>query len=716
MQRKYFKFRSGSVVVKVLLLTLSSTALLLSGCDQGDKPGKSGKKEAQQDKVKKTEPSAPKDEMSKKIEALTGDHSRLLWSRYLGKSADVFVNGKQHQLWGIDTRDGLGVRAILEDKANYSRPLISPDGKWIIYTNKHTERKGSVKSFKPVMHLVDWSGGQAKELGKGFAVDIWQDPETRKVWVYTVNLLPTERSSMFADKLERFALDAPEKRELVWKKTKISIDNIQLSLDGKRASCLFPWPSVGVIDLEKKEYWRNQHGCWPSLAPDNSYVAWVFDGSHKSVHVFADRGKKLSVVPINKGPGMEGKEMYHPRWSNDARFMTLTGPYKGATIGKSGKHAEIYIGKFDPQMKSVEGWVRVTDDKKADHFPDLWIKGGEKSSLGKIGAGDATAVAGNDAVAAKKWPSQTEALVYLWKNADAQNQIDSEGGKRACKVEARQRARFGRHFEMLTGGGYFEADPASAKVLEGYKVGADLGIQLNLAVDGLKQQGVILSGAGFQIEQKSEALFLVTQEGSFSLGQLKAGIATHLALSLKGGEWALYRDGKVLSRDLLEKEAIGKAARSVLRVGDGTWDGRVEGLAVYQRALAPGEVEEGAAYWLALWKKRQPVARVKLQGKLLEMTEMRSVEALDTYRRALLAYTYQVEQVIEGKYEQKKVIVNHWSIMDRKALSGIPRKIGQSYKLEIEPLDQHPELTSERRWNDSFELMDEYFDVTTPEA
>ena len=60
--------------------------------------------------------------------------------------------------------------------------------------------------------------------------------------------------------------------------------------------------------------------------------------------------------------------------------------------------------------------------------------------------------------------------------------------------------------------------------------------------------------------------------------------------------------------------------------------------------------------------------------------------------------------------------MNHWSIMDRKALSGIPRKLGESYVLKIEPLAQHPELTSERRWSDSFDVLDEYFDVTTPEA
>lgn len=717
MKGNHFKSVGEKMALKAVLWLLSSTSLLLSGCDQGDKGnGNDGKIASKQAKAKEISHSSPIEELSKKIEALTGDHSRLVWSRYLGKSADVYVNGKQHQLWGIDTRDGLGARAILKDKSNYCRPLISPDGKWIVYSNKHTERKGATKSFKSVIHRVDWKGGAGKELGKGFAVDLWQDPVSKKIWVYAVNLIPTDRSSMFADKLERFPIDAPEKRELVWKKTKISIDNIQLSRDGKRTSCLFPWPDAGVIDLEKKEYWKNQHGCWPALSPDNSYVAWVFDGSHRSVHLFADRGKKLSVVPINKGPGMEGAEMYHPRWSNDVRLMTLTGPYKGATIGKIGKYAEIYIGRFDSKMESVEAWLRVTDDNKADHFPDLWIKDGEKSSLAKEVVAGAS-VEKPSAGEVKTWPSQAQGLVYLWQDAAAQNQIETAGAKLTCKLEARGRARFGRHFEMLTGGGRFEASPASAKELGGIFAEKEAGIELRLSSLALGQEGIILAAEGLQLRQKNTGeLIFVAKQGGFSLGKVKAGVATHLAASLQKGKWTLYRDGNVLAGEGLAGESLAEAAVPGLVIGDGKWDGHVEGVAIYNRALKNKEVAKSVSFWQAKTKSRKPAQRVKLRAKLVEMTEVRSVEELDTYRRALLAYTYQVEEVIEGKYEQKKVIVNHWSIMDRKPLSGIPRKLGESYILEIEPLAQHPELAGERRWSDSFDVLEEYVDVTTPEA
>ena len=30
---------------------------------------------------------------------------------------------------------------------------------------------------------------------------------------------------------------------------------------------------------------------------------------------------------ISKAPGVNDYEVYHPRWSNDVRYMVMTGPY-----------------------------------------------------------------------------------------------------------------------------------------------------------------------------------------------------------------------------------------------------------------------------------------------------------------------------------------------------------------------------------------------------
>ena len=151
-----------------------------------------------------------------------------------------------------------------------------------------------------------------------------------------------------------------------------------------------------------------------------------------------------------------------------------------------------------------------------------------------------------------------------------------------------------------------------------------------------------------------------------------------------------------------------------MKIGDGKWEGTVEGVSVFGRGLTQEEVAKDFAALSAKTKERKPVKRLKLRAKLLEMTEVRGVEELNDYLRALLVYTYEVEEVVSGEYDRPKVYVNHWSIMDKKPLKSVPRKLGQSYVLEIELTSEHPELESERRWFDGFEL-EQYFDVTTPQ-
>jgi len=467
------------------------------------------------------------------------------------------------------------------------------------------------------------------------------------------------------------------------------------------------------MDLEKMEYWRNQHGCWPSLAPDNSYIAWVFDGSHKSVHLFADRGKKLSVVKLNDGPDMGGHEMYHPRWANHPRFITVTGPYIGPSIGKSGKEAEVYIGEFGEDLKSIKSWVKVTDNKKGDHYPDLWIKGGEKETLGKI-SGTESAAVDPVAVIAKTWPPNREGLYFLWEKADGQNQVGSGESQRMCGVEVRHRARFGRNFEMLTGGGYFEADAISSPLIAERLVDGDFAIQLQLSTHDPKQSGMILSTAEFQIQQDANDLVFLTKEQGYSLGNMEANTPIHLAVSFRKGKWQFFRDGRIQISDSISKRMEAAKGVAGLTVGDGKWEGQVNGLAVYGRGLTEGEAAASFASLGSIVMAGTAASnRIKLQGKLVEMTAERGVEELDTYRRALLVYTYEVEKIITGKFDQPKVYVNHWSIMDHKPLKSIKRELGKSYTLEIEPMNEHPELESERRWFDGLAL-EEHFDVTTP--
>ncbi len=54
-------------------------------------------------------------------------------------------------------------------------------------------------------------------------------------------------------------------------------------------------------------------------------------------------------------------------------------------------------------------------------------------------------------------------------------------------------------------------------------------------------------------------------------------------------------------------------------------------------------------------------------------------------------------------------------ILDRNALKGVPDTVEETYDLEIEAYDQHPEIVSQLRWSDFFEeAHDLYYDVAPP--
>jgi len=699
---------------KLALVLAAPLAFALAGCG--------GSNEEPEEKPKNGD--KPTDPDSVRIEEFTGGHTKMVWSKHVGGgSTDVHLSYTKHQLWGIDTRDGKGIRQVVEVTNNYGRPLITPGGESIVWTNKGTEDAGlddegkRLKKFNPVMFRAFWDGSKSKKLGEGYAVDVWRDPETGIDWVYAAVLGTTNRASLYADKLERFPIDQPKRRELVWDKTRLSTENIQLSQDGKRASALFPWPDAGVIDLENDDNVINSIGCWPALAPDNSYKSWVFDGAHKNLRMFDAEGEKLGQVAINNGPEMGGHEVYHPRWSNHVEFMTVTGPYTGVTVSKSpSKGIEVYIGKFNEGFSGIENWLKVTENEEADFFPDLWV------AHGVTGENNIAQAAGGSGAPKKKkraWPMTGGRLLFLWENRTTPNIVDGKG--RVSKVEAREQARFGRHFDMLCDGGYFEADAETSAAVE-----AHLGLhRFKFTLEALvtpfssDQEGAIISTKAFQVQQRGDEIILVSTRPTpqaLWIGKAEAGVTAHFGVLFNGLEFLIYHNGKLVSQEGHDPQPDMLATRAGLTFGEG-WDGALEGV-----SLVPGEIddwrlERGAQYLMAKLEDRKPVERIRLKAKLIEMTPDVPVAALDTYQRALLGYLYEVEEVLEGEYDEDKVVVMHWTILDRQPLQGFPRRPGQSYELLLEPFNEqaHPELISERQWNDILELLPPWYDVATPE-
>jgi hypothetical protein len=305
------------------------------------------------------------DERPTEVQLLTEARTRVVWVQDVADGTDIGSKGEQLVLMGYDSQDGLGERPLDPTPGNYARPLITPLGNRVVVSDQ----------LQSKVFVVDWDGTGLRELGQGIALAVWIDPETRTEWVYVGTDMKADPVTFGI--VTRHQIDRWEVSEVVWDRRRVSPDSFQVSSDGRLAGGLFPWPAAGVVELPKGRWRRLGRGCWTSLAGGDNSLFWIFDGSHRNLAVVDfDRDERWQVN-INNAPGIDGYEVYHPRWANHPRFLTMTGPYTVGTeankIRGGGPQVEIYLGRFTDDFTSVERWVKVTNNQRADFAPDAWI-------------------------------------------------------------------------------------------------------------------------------------------------------------------------------------------------------------------------------------------------------------------------------------------------------------------------------------------------------
>lgn len=295
--------------------------------------------------------------------ALTGAPARAVWVQ--GDGTDPRAAGDQLILMGLDTQDGRGERTILADRRSYVKPMITPRGNRIIFSSR-------VEPGPPETFIVNFDGSGFRKLGPGFALAIWENPVDESEWVY----VGTDNIKHDFKTVTRFPIDAPDKREPVWNASLVSMDTFQVSADGRLAGGLFPWPHAGIADLKKGTVTRLGDGCWPGLTRARGPLFWYFDGAHRNLTMVDVAAESRWMVNINSAPGFDGAEVYHPRWTNHPRFMTISGPYNQGGPNQArtgGPQVEVYLGRFSQDFARIEAWARVTNNSGGDTYPDVWL-------------------------------------------------------------------------------------------------------------------------------------------------------------------------------------------------------------------------------------------------------------------------------------------------------------------------------------------------------
>ena len=611
---------------------------------------------------------------------------------------------------------------ILSRRGSYFKPLLTPRGDQVVYSDYPAS----------VVHVVNFDGSQSRKVTDGVAIAVWRDPKTQTQYVYFgVDRTPTRT----VKPVYRIPLDGSGERELVWDRTEISLDNFQLSADGRYAAAAFPWPHAGIADLQTQNWTKLGTGCWTSMAPDDSLVSWVFDGPHHNVYLYKGTNQSRWRVPVNRAPGIDGYEVYHPRWSNHPRLIVMTGPYKKGTganrIGSGGLEVEIYLGRFNKRLTEVEQWIQVTHNEKADFYPNAWIEGAEDYALGEVGPvglnPEDMPDAPEDLDAMDRWPGNRADLMFLWENNMQTNAILDDNGSLLwnCNVLARGRAKFGRFHEMDVEEGAFIAPDVSERLLQASQSSDALTIEVVI-----KPYQVIESGAArrilsfsngpentnFMLGQKAERLVCAINTTGTAQGEMLPLVDLdavtpyeyhHVVLSYFPGNLYCYIDGQLAHKSALLQGGFDHWRPDAQLVfgnellGANNWEGLLEGVAIYNRFVTPEE----AAHKFDIFKrqngKRAPIERFRVRARLVETTTMPTVDALQEYSRALVVHCYEVVRVIEGDIDTERILVAHWGIMNNRVIPRAEKlQIGQEYRLLLQRYEDHPQLESERQFND----------------
>ena len=661
----------------------------------------------------------------------TGAPTRIVWVQDSSQAAkDVQAQGTELLLMGYDSEDGRGERELVSKRSNYARPLLSPDGRRVIFTDRTRGR----------VMLLDWGSDRPQRLARGAALCTWHDPDSKTDWV-VIGQRVGKAGSYFYRNLVRVRLDDTSVSKPVWSRTRVSPDNFQLSRNGRFAAGVFPWPNGGLVGLDPPSLTHLGKGCWASLAPDNSRLAWVFDGPHRNLRLSApDNGPKWNVAVADvaglargntRMVAAQGAEMFHPRWSNHVGYLVLTGPYsrKGPinAVSGGGPQVEVYLARFSDDFRSIKTALRITNNSKPDFFPDAWIANGRASQIPDSALASPRPTAGTE----PPWPPAIPSLLWAFRDTRRPVELPAAGDRprTTCRLLHKGRTRPGRFFELRLSRGSAEISPTNPALVAHWNARQTLSISMLLTVTPTtsKRPSVLLAieppttpdnptapgtpgnsltltlnplvtGSGFSLS------LATSQDGksAVELVGLKPETPTHLVLALDRQGIRLRIDRQPTRRIDVPLSQLRLAPGSRVRWGNNATglrgcDARISRITLSATALDDDQSQPLLDAATLTLKSRRPGKRAVVRARCVETSPIPTPAQIAPYRRALVYHHYRIDRVESGRLTHREILVGHWAILDGKFQPGRRRAIGRSVRLVIEPLEDHAQLDSERQ-------------------
>ena len=145
-----------------------------------------------------------------------------------------------------------------------------------------------------------------------------------------------------------------------------------------------------------------------------------------------------------------------------------------------------------------------------------------------------------------------------------------------------------------------------------------------------------------------------------------------------------------------------------------TWRGKVEGIAMFARALSAEEAANDFAAYSRSIARRKTIPRIALRAKLVAKSKVPSPADIAPYVDALVVNEYEVVKVLAGAYAGKNIRVAQWGLMNSRPTRLTRAPVGTVVQLSVELFSDHPQLEAEvtrSTLEENFDL-DRYVDVT----
>jgi hypothetical protein len=136
------------------------------------------------------------------------------------------------------------------------------------------------------------------------------------------------------------------------------------------------------------------------------------------------------------------------------------------------------------------------------------------------------------------------------------------------------------------------------------------------------------------------------------------------------------------------------------RGGPNQWTGTVEGVAIYDRLLAPGEIEANARAYLEQVASRTQPEVVAVRARRLAASAAPTLEEILPYQDALVFHEYEVLEVLDGDLGEPRIRVAHWALLNGESRPRAAGEVGEVVELTLEALSDHPEVQDIYRADD----------------